>query len=555
MPRLRPRALQDRLYIGTAGIALLVLLTWFDATWRVDMAAYDLLQGQATPEVAPDIVLVLVDDRSLAALGRWPWSRATHAQLLDRLRDVTPRGIAFDVMFAEPDGDPAADAALAAAVAARGRVVLPVMVDVQQPGGLPIEVMPIPALSEAAAALGHAEVELDRDGIARRTSLYAGLGAPHWPALALALRSLDPRQQTPGLPGERPGADIAHPGSPYHWHRDRRVLVPFAPPDAFAAVSFVDVLDGTVPASRLQDRWIIVGADAAGLGQRIFTPTTAPGGGQSATLYHANVLNALLTDATIAPLSRTQQVCIGTLLLLIPLLLSRVPARSGGAWWRAGLAILLTCMTSVLLLHTWNLWFAPAATILTLLVAGGTWMLLRLRRSQRLATSDAVTGLGNRALFDTALQRETAAARRSGKPLSLLLVDVDHFKHFNDTQGHQAGDAALRNVSTALARRARRPRDLAARYGGDELALILPETSSTAAARIADALGADVRRLAIAHPGAATAPVVTLSIGMATYDPARDAATRDLVALADAALYRAKHAGRDRSALPPDALA
>ncbi|MET0329042.1 MAG: CHASE2 domain-containing protein [Luteimonas sp.] len=555
MPRPRPRALQDRLYIGAAGIVLLTLLTWFDATWRADVVAYDLLQSSTTPEVDPDIVLVLVDDRSLDALGRWPWSRAVHAQLLDRLRDVTPRGIAFDVMFAEPDGDPAADAALAAAIKARDRVALPVMVDVQQSGGLPIEVMPLPALSAAAAALGHAEVELDRDGVARRTSLYAGLGSPHWPALALALRDLDPRHRSSPLPGERAHADTPDLASPYHWHRDRRVLVPFAPADAFAAVSFVDVLDGTVPASRLQDRWILIGVDAAGLGQRIFTPVTAPGGGQSATRYHANVLNALLTDATIAPLTRVQQVLLGALLLLVPLALLHAPARSGGAWWRTALAILLTCVTSVLLLRIGHLWFAPGATILTLLAAGGTWMLLRLRRSQRLAISDAVTGLGNRALFDTALKRETAAARRSGKPLSLLLVDVDHFKHFNDTQGHQAGDAALRGVSTALAQRARRPRDLAARYGGDELALILPETPSTSAARIADALGADIRRLAIPHPGAETAPVVTLSIGVATFDPAHDPVTLDLVARADAALYRAKHAGRDRSALPPDASA
>nr|WP_255682101.1 diguanylate cyclase [Luteimonas sp. BDR2-5] len=522
-------------------------MTAIGATWRADMWLYDRLQAGARPAVDDRIVQVVVDDRSLAALGRWPWPRSTHTRLLERLQAAPPRGVALDVLFAEPDADPDIDRALAAAIARNGRVVLPVMVDGGLGGALPTELMPLPALIDASAALAHVEIDLDRDGVARRAALHAGLGSAHWPALALALRDLDPAARAAVPPWAR-RAETAKTGplSPYQWVRDDRILMPFAPPAAFHAVSYVDVLDGSVPASLLRGRWLIVGADASGLGTRVTTPAADDGIGQSALGYHANLLNTLLQDGAILPMPAWQQMLAGAALVLLPVALARPRRRAGTVWSLMGISAALTLLACVLLWLA-RIWFPPGATLLTLLAGAAILMASRLRKSQRQASSDGLTGLANRFLFDATLAREMASARRSQRPLSLLLIDVDHFKHYNDSRGHQAGDEVLRRIAASLLQWARRPRDLAARYGGDELVLILPETSAHAAASIAASLLDAVRGMAIAHPRSATAPHVTLSIGAATFDPVLERREIDLLKRADAALYQAKSAGRDRS--------
>jgi len=167
------------------------------------------------------------------------------------------------------------------------------------------------------------------------------------------------------------------------------------------------------------------------------------------------------------------------------------------------------------------------------------------RELERLATTDPLTGLGNRRLFDERFAAEIARAARSGEPLSLLMCDVDHFKPFNDRYGHAAGDACLVGVARALEGVVRRPADVAARHGGEEFALVLPATGQEGAVAIAERVRKAVRDLAIPHEGnPAHAGVVTLSVGVATVIGAWSAA--EVFALADRALYAAKDAGRDR---------
>jgi len=129
-----------------------------------------------------------------------------------------------------------------------------------------------------------------------------------------------------------------------------------------------------------------------------------------------------------------------------------------------------------------------------------------------------------------------------------MLVDVDHFKPYNDHYGHQAGDAVLRKAAQLLQSKARRPRDLAARYGGDELVLLLPESTVEGALLIAQNILDEVRLLHLPHAFSPIANHITLSIGLATYDPVRDGYTHDmdLFKRADTALYGAKHKGRDQ---------
>ncbi len=166
----------------------------------------------------------------------------------------------------------------------------------------------------------------------------------------------------------------------------------------------------------------------------------------------------------------------------------------------------------------------------------------------RLATSDGLTGLANRRCFDERLIQEWRRTAREEAPLSLVLLDVDQFKRFNDRYGHPAGDRCLRAVAQAVAGSVRRPGDLVARYGGEELVLLLPGTDQPGLTLLAERLRATVEALGIVHEDNGGCGVVTVSIGAATVLPSGHEADdgAQLLALADAALYEAKRGGRNR---------
>lgn len=165
-------------------------------------------------------------------------------------------------------------------------------------------------------------------------------------------------------------------------------------------------------------------------------------------------------------------------------------------------------------------------------------------RLARLSRTDDLTQLHNRRSFDEALQREWRRAVRSSRPLSLLILDLDRFKDLNDAAGHQAGDATLRAVAATVLSWARRAGEVAARYGGDELAVILPSTDEAAARALAERLRAAVQELGAIHP--ATGGTVTASLGVATARPDGAGDPEALLRAADQALYRAKAGGRNR---------
>ncbi len=170
------------------------------------------------------------------------------------------------------------------------------------------------------------------------------------------------------------------------------------------------------------------------------------------------------------------------------------------------------------------------------------------RKLELLATSDGLTGLANRRRFNDFLDDEWRRGAREGAPLSLLMLDVDFFKRFNDAHGHQAGDECLRRVASVLAAAAGRPSDLAARYGGEEFALVLANTDVDGAATVAETVRQGVEALGIAHSRSDASSHVTVSIGVAAVNPSEEVAPAALITLADGALYRAKEAGRNRMA-------
>jgi len=195
-----------------------------------------------------------------------------------------------------------------------------------------------------------------------------------------------------------------------------------------------------------------------------------------------------------------------------------------------------------------------------MLCIGILWLTLLLGRELRrrhdaerslatLAATDSLTGLANRRRLDQVLRLEWARAQRNRRPLAILMVDIDHFKAFNQRHGHAGGDHALREVAKTIEHAIRRPADLAARYGGEEFQVVLPETELAGALMLAERIRADVQALPLF--GEDSLPI-TVSIGIGLYIPGTQQDLARLLGAADEALYRAKAGGRNRVAGPLD---
>ena len=167
-------------------------------------------------------------------------------------------------------------------------------------------------------------------------------------------------------------------------------------------------------------------------------------------------------------------------------------------------------------------------------------------RVEQLATTDPLTGIANRRRFGEFLQREWNRALRARSAMTVVMLDVDFFKRFNDTHGHLTGDECLRRVAAALQTVARRPSDLAARYGGEEFAVVLSGTSQETALAIAESIRSNIEALRILHEASPVSQYVTVSVGVAVAKPDDGGTPELLIFTADEALYRAKAEGRNR---------
>lgn len=170
------------------------------------------------------------------------------------------------------------------------------------------------------------------------------------------------------------------------------------------------------------------------------------------------------------------------------------------------------------------------------------------QKLQQLTYQDALTGVYNRRYFDDTLARYIAGSQRQQHPLSALMIDVDHFKAYNDTLGHKEGDNCLILVAKALGSISLRKMDIITRYGGEEFAILLYDTPEKGARFVAERICCAIREANIAHPASPTAPHITVSVGVATAIPEHPESYHGLIHVADEALYDAKHQGRNRTA-------
>jgi diguanylate cyclase (GGDEF)-like protein len=173
-------------------------------------------------------------------------------------------------------------------------------------------------------------------------------------------------------------------------------------------------------------------------------------------------------------------------------------------------------------------------------LAEANWML------QRLSSLDGLTGVANRRRFDEVLEQEWRRALRNKTPLSLIFIDIDFFKVYNDTYGHLMGDECLKQIAKTLSGILNRPGDLVARYGGEEFVVLLPETDTSGAITIAETLRTKVEEMKIPHLKSECSNYVTISLGVATAIPSHDSSASWLIDKADKALYQAKQEGRNQ---------
>jgi len=212
----------------------------------------------------PDIVIVAVDDRSIASIGRWPWRRALHAQLVDQITAQSPRALGLDILFGEEDADyPGDDLLLARALERNAHAVLPVAR--RGDGPRSSADAPMPLLRQAAAQLGHVQVQLDEDGVARSLFEHEGPASAPWPHFSTAMLCAE------GLALASCRGNAAPVNAPWT-SQDLQILRFAQGQPAFTTYSYIDVLTGQLPAGALRDKYVIVGATATGLGDMFAAP-------------------------------------------------------------------------------------------------------------------------------------------------------------------------------------------------------------------------------------------------------------------------------------------
>jgi len=362
-------------------------LLWNETLWHWDRLIYDgqlRLWSHPAPE---DIVVIGIDDASLQSLGRWPWPRRVHAELVERLTQAEANAVVLDIIFAEPDQhDPAGDRLLAEAVQQNGRVVLPVIVDQLQHGEQLIEVLPIPGLA-TVAHLGHADIDLERDGIVRSVYLKAGLGEPVWSHVALKVLELSGVRSS-GLPGER-NTELAGAGL-YDWVRDHRIMIPFfGPPGHFQRYSYVDVLSEDFDLSLLRNKIVLVGMTTSTGLDDLPTPVSGEVQTMPGVEIIANILASLRQEIVIQPFPR--QLHLAGLVLLVLLVLLALPRLSPAQALLLSIAMLATItLVTLLALRFTHVWIPPATALLLTLVIYIWWSWLRLESTVRFLNQELV---------------------------------------------------------------------------------------------------------------------------------------------------------------------
>ncbi len=514
----------------------------------------------------PRVLVVTINEKDIQEAEEWPLPDELLADAIEKLNHHEPRVIGLDIYRDLPVG--------------RGHEKLvevfkstPNLIGVEKMGVANQEsVKPPPTLAGRDQA-GLANTILDPDGKVRRgilsmrsedNQLKQGLAAK----VALAylreegifLESLDQTGLRYRLGKARfrrfeknDGGYVNADTGGYQILMNYRGL-----PDRFEAISLTEVRENLLQPEQVRDRIVLIGATAPSLKDFFQTPynqaNQTPG-----VFLHANLASQIVSAALDE--RSLLQVWPDPLEWLWTLAWSGVgvttswvllQARFFGKTLDSGFAIVGTILvggglsTVSYLLFLGGYWMPVFSPLLGLTTASMISVVIHTHQLQKLASSDGLTKIANRRYFDQYLARKLAEQKK----IALLLCDVDYFKLYNDTYGHQAGDTCLKQVANAL-RSSVRQFDLVARYGGEEFVVVLPNTDAQKALYIAERIQFKVRSLEIPHKSSKVSQFLTLSCGVAGCPSESQITSTELIEAADQALYVAKQAGRNRTAVAP----
>lgn len=396
----RPRALVRGIAV-VAGLLLAALLAWQNGLGRLDAALYDFFSRLAPTAPSQDIVVVAIDESSLAKVGRWPWSRDQQIDLIERIAQQAPAALGLDLLLSEPSADASVDQRMAEAIRRSGNVVLPVFT--AETAGRVQAMLPVPPLASAARALGHVSVEPDADGVVRSVFLREGTQERQWNHFALALLRVAGRPVADPLPGNRaPAAAEAAPGA---WLRDFWMHIAYAgPAGTYRTIPAAQVLAGDLPDGALAGRIVLVGSTAAGLGDVYPTPLSARQRFTPGVEISANVIDNLMSGTA----RRIVEPWAGAVLtvLLVAVVLPTLWLFAPGWALAASVAGIGTAAgASGVLLLGQGVWWPPGAAVLALAAFYLAWNWRRLER----AASYLVDELGRLKRHGAVLPGDAAA--------------------------------------------------------------------------------------------------------------------------------------------------
>jgi diguanylate cyclase (GGDEF)-like protein/PAS domain S-box-containing protein len=340
-----------------------LLLNKIQLLQQWDNLFYDLESTVITSPVNDDIVIVAIDDASLKKLGRWPWSRAIHARLIDQLTTAGVAGIAMDILFMEPDlAHPENDHLLASAIRRNGRTVMPVLTSIQ--GDHFVITKPLAEIANAAAQLAHVNMHFDSQGIVRQLDLQIEfIDGTSLPAMSLALSRLLPKHIEPPNLTEQ-----------------KSVLINFVgPPGQFQHISYADIIQDEEIQKNLSGKVVFIGMTAAGLGSSIATPASNSRQLMSGIEFQANALATIQSGQIIRPLQWPAYTLVSLFLIVIPIILFRFFRPSHALLLALSFSI-ITAFTSIFLLSELFLWFSPLPTLLCLILSYPLWSWQRLEQ-------------------------------------------------------------------------------------------------------------------------------------------------------------------------------
>jgi len=355
---------------------LCLAILYGDWVWRLDRLIYDAQSSVIQHAASDEIVIIAIDETSLNSIGRWPWPRNIHADLINKLSEHQAKAILIDVIFSESSLNSQDDLLLAEAIENNEKVVLPILLEQTRLRGHLLETLPLPIFTQAAASIGHVHIELDPDGIARGTYLFEGLGEARWPHIGLALLKMLNEIEV------KPVNDSKHLNSittsQWAWIREHHFLIPYiGPPGSFQTTSYVNVLNDQILPGTLKDKIVLVGVTAAGLGDSLPTPVSGLARAMPGIEINANIIQAIKSNSLISTLPSALHYLLAGCLVMLPILL--FPYLSP----RMSLVLVISeasllIVSSLILLHWLHIWIPISATLIALSLAYPLWAWRRL---------------------------------------------------------------------------------------------------------------------------------------------------------------------------------